>query len=188
MKDLRDLIDIVRESRNYTNAVFPLPDVDSCIDYALTEAGEHIKALRAAYINEAIVSATDYLDAVLRERRNGDKRNTDRKHTPRSEWGQCGYMIASAIIQEALPALDDGDWMPFCDKATVYSVIRQGCDIREDVSDAYTPSIDMLDSWQWYAGKMGWNPADLLRETCVTFELKHMGQVFTAQGEVVGGA
>ena len=39
MNDLQELIEIVRASRERTNGVFPLPDGDSCIDYAIKEAG-----------------------------------------------------------------------------------------------------------------------------------------------------
>ena len=94
MTTLADLVEIVRASRERTDSVFPLPDVGSCIDYAITEAGE-------------------YLDAILRDKRNGDKRNNSKDHDARKEWGQCGYMICSAIIQTNTDHLDRFDWEPY---------------------------------------------------------------------------
>ena len=181
MSNLQELVEIVRASRERTNGVFPLPDVDSCIDYAITEAGE-------------------YLDAVLRERRNGDKRNNDKQHNPRKEWGQCGYMIASAIIQ--VPNIDSYDNDDFevyelPQDVTSYMVIAFLCSVREGYSGRTTPELDALDFWHAFAVKCGWNPADLLSETCADFERKHLrapsvypvlsAEQAAAQGEVVGG-
>mgnify|MGYP000875163564 FL=1 len=181
MSNLKELIEIVRVSRCGTNGVFPLPDVDSCIDYAITEAGE-------------------YLDAVLRERRNGDKRNNDKQHNPRKEWGQCGYMIASAIIQVPnIDSYDNDDFEAYesPDNTTLYQVIAFLCNVRDDVTGRDTPELDALDFWHAFAVKCGWNPADLLNETCADFERKHLRAPFVypvlsaeqaaAQGEVVGG-
>lgn len=179
MSNLQELVEIVRASRHNTNGVFPLPDGDSCIDYAITEAGE-------------------YLDAVLRERRNGDKRNNDKQHNPRKELGQCGYMIASAIMQS--PEFDDydsGDWIPLerPELNSVYTLLILLCEIRE--ASTGRTEVDALDIWHAFSIHCGWNPADLLRETCADFERKHLRAQFlypvlsaeesAAQGEVVGG-
>ena len=181
MSIMKELVEIVRASRHNTNGVFPLPDSDSCIDYAITEAGE-------------------YLDAVLRERRNGDKRNNDKQHNPRKEWGQCGYMIASAIIQ--MPyidsyASDDFEAYESPHNVTLYQVIAFLCSVRDNDSGRGTPEIDALDIWHAFAVRCGWNPADLLSETCADFERKHLrapsvypvlsAEQAAAQGEVVGG-
>jgi hypothetical protein len=178
MSNLQELVEIVRASRERTNGVFPLPDVDSCIDYAITEAGE-------------------YLDAVLREQRNGDKRNNDKQHNPRKEWGQCGYMIASAIMQ--MPEFDDydsGDWIPLerPELNSVYTLLILLCEIKEVFTNR--AEVDALDIWHAFTVQCGWNPADLLTETCADFERKHLRAPFVypvlsaeqaaAQGEVVG--
>ena len=180
MSNLQELIEIVSASRYGTNGVFPLPDSDSCIDYAITEAGE-------------------YLDAVLRERRNGDKRNNDKQHNPRKEWGQCGYMIASAIIQvPKIKSYDNDDFETYESPhdITLYRVIAYLCDVQDDATDMDTPELDALDFWHAFTVKCGWNPADLLTETCADFERKHLRAPFVypvlsaeqaaAQGEVVG--
>jgi len=153
MTDLRDLVDIVRISRNYTAGAFPLPDVGSCIDYAITEAAEH-------------------LDAVLREKRNGDKRNTDRKHTPRSEWGQAAYMVCSALIQLPLEALR----FSYACEESVYDFIMWLCLTR---TGDETSLPDALQVYVNLCSYEGWDAADLLRETCAAFELKHTGRAFT---------
>ena len=156
---LDTLVDIVRQSRERTAGVFPLPDVDSCIDYAITEAGE-------------------YLDAVLREQRDTDKRNRDKDHDARKEWAQCGYMICSAIIQVPTDHLDALDWEPYiaAEQGNVYVVISRLCDIRTGLAwmNHENPHVDVLDDWQAFAVKCGWNPAELLRETCAAFEAKHL--------------
>ena len=159
MTTLADLVEIVRASRERTDSVFPLPDVGSCIDYAITEAGE-------------------YLDAILRDKRNGDKRNNDKEHDARKEWGQCGYMICSAIIQTNTDHLDRFDWEPYitAPEGNVYVVIAGLCDIRTGIAsvNSENPHVDALDQWNAFTELCGWNPADLLRETCAAFERKHL--------------
>ena len=181
MSNLKELIEIVRVSRCGTKGVFPLPDSDSCIDYAITEAGE-------------------YLDAVLRERRNGDKRNSDKQHNPRKEWGQCGYMIASAIIQND----DASHWDADCwvvehkpDFVGFYDVMLALCGARMLGDNSGIDELEALDSWHAFTVKCGWNPAEMLTETCADFERKHLrapspysvlsAEQAAAQGEVVGG-
>lgn len=170
--NLAELIEIVLKSRRKTAGVFPLPDVDSCIDYAITEAGE-------------------YLDALLRERRRRDLRNNEKDHDARREWGQCGYMICSAFIQLPPMALEgswtydctvylaagdgltltgtlEGSWTPDC---TVYSVLTWLC-LYQDAEDD-TALLDALQAWVNLCDREGWDAADLLRETCAAFEAKH---------------
>jgi len=200
MSNLKELIEIVRVSRCGTKGVFPLPDGNGCIDYAITEGGETVKAFRDMCIDAALFNATEYLDAVLRQNRSGDKRNNDRNHTPRKEWGQCGYMIASAIIQVPnIDSYDNDDFEAYesPDNTTLYQVIAFLCNVRDDVTGRDTPELDALDFWHAFAVKCGWNPADLLSETCADFERKHLRAPFVypvlsaeqaaAQGEVVGG-
>ena len=157
---LYDLVEIVRQSRERTNDVFPLPDVDSCIDYAITEAGE-------------------FLDAVLREKRDTDKRNRDKDHDARKELSQCGYMICSAIIQIDGVQYDRKTF----DHENVYdlfyflSMYRLGglwfpdYDPTNEYAATY---ILALNAYCRVCESNGWNPADLLRETCAAFEAKHL--------------
>jgi hypothetical protein len=156
--NLAELIEIVLKSRRKTAGVFPLPDVDSCIDYAITEAGE-------------------YLDALLRERRRRDLRNNEKDHDARREWGQCGYMIASAIIQHDDAKRWDADcWIAEREPAFVgfYDVMLALCGARMLGDNSGIDELEALDYWHAFAVRCGWNPADLLSETCADFERKHL--------------
>lgn len=153
--NLKLLVDEVQESRARMAGVFPLPVASDCIDYAITEAAE-------------------YLDALLRERRAGDKRNNDKAHDARKELGQCGYMICSAVMQTDTSRLDEIDWetQPFA-FVSIYDVLETLCDVQSPPSDYL--EIDALDIWHAFAEHCGWNPAELIRETCADFERKHLG-------------
>lgn len=152
--DLSNLASIVKESRNLTALVFPLPDVAGCVDYAITEAGET-------------------LDAILREKRTGDKRNNVKDGDERREWGQCGYMIASAMIQ-----------IPNCPMetaiagGTVYTVLQDLCSYRQ------LPGADWLTyalaDWAFACNANAWDSAELMAETCTAFERKHLPELFLA--------
>ncbi len=149
MSNLQELVEIVRESRERTNSVFPLPDVDSCIDYAITEAGE-------------------YLDAILREKRNNDKRNRAKAHDARKELGQAAYMVCSAFIQmpdEAIQLSYEGD-------ESIYDMLMWLCLYRTALDETALP--DALQVYINLCMAEGYNPADLLRETCAAFEHKHL--------------
>ena len=152
--NLHGLVSIVQESRDLTALVFPLPDVAGCVDYAITEAGET-------------------LDAILREKRTGDKRNHDKDSDERREWGQCGYMIASAMIQ-----------IPNCPMETpnaggsVYTVLQDLCSYRQ------LPGADWLTyalaDWAFACNANGWDVVGLMAETCTAFERKHLPELFLA--------
>lgn len=86
-----ELVHLVEMSRAITRDVFPLPNFEDCIDYAICESAE-------------------YLDARLRIRRTEDKRNHRRTADPRAEWGQCGYMIASALMQCEYAPVESFGW------------------------------------------------------------------------------
>ena len=149
-------VEIVRDSRQRTAGVFPLPDVAACVDYAITEAAETI-------------------DARLRAQRAGDKRNNGKELDERREWGQAGYMIASAIIQIDTSHLDRYDWNCYVNAldGSVYSVIRALCSIQDGTAITENPHVDAMDEWCAYAERNGWQPAELLLETCAAFEAKH---------------
>jgi len=153
--NISDYVDIVRESRQKIAGVFPLPDVSACIDYAITEAAEAI-------------------DARLRAQRNGDKRNNGKQLDERAEWGQCGYMIASAIIQIDTSHVYMHTCFD-CADGNIYAVIRSLCTAQDKrfVIDT-VQHIDAMDKWQAYAQRKGWDAAELLRETCAAFEAKHL--------------
>ena len=154
--DLSQLVSIVRESRNTTAMVFPLPDVDGCVDYAITEAGET-------------------LDAILRDKRTGDKRNNVKDSDVRREWGQCGYMIASAMIQ-----IEDCPMMAYAasDHVTLYFVLSDLCSYR---IDGYTNMLaDALGNWLAVCEDNDWYATELMAETCNAFERKHLPELFEA--------
>lgn len=151
--NLGHLVHIVKESRDLTAMVFPLPDVAGCVDYAITEAGE-------------------YLDAIKREERTGDKRNNDKAHDKRHEWGQCGYMIASAVMQ--ISDFPMKGWLG--EKISVYSVMGYLCSYR--TSPALYWLTSALCDWATVCETNGWKPADLLADTCTAFEQKHLPELF----------
>lgn len=168
------LIETARKSRQRTAAYLPLPDADACIDYAITESGEYLKALTQAYIDEAIISATEYLDAYLRAHRKGDKRRQDKDHSMVKEWGQCGYMLASAAIQMDLPTAPTNYKLLNSDNGVdVYDCMLSMCSFRKfGWMDA---SIDALDLWACFAMQtLHVDPVALMAETCQYFEDKFM--------------
>lgn len=152
--NLHGLVSIVQESRDLTALAFPLPDVAGCVDYAITEAGET-------------------LDAILSEKRRGDKRNHDKDRNIRKEWGQCGYMIASAMIQ-----------IPECPMETpnaggsVYTVLVALCSYRMSPSGAVEWLTDALCDWASICDDNDWSAAELIAETCTAFERKHLPELF----------
>ena len=148
MSDLRRLVEIVRESRRRTSDVFPLPDIEGCIDYAITEAAEH-------------------LDAILRDNRLGDKRNRDKAHDARREWGQCGYMILSALIQMPPEAMN----ISYTGDESVYDMLLWLC--LYQTADDETALPDALQVYVNLCNATGWDDLALMRETCAAFERKH---------------
>ncbi len=157
--DLSNLASIVKESRNLTALVFPLPDVAGCVDYAITEAGE-------------------YLDAVLRAKRTGDKRNHDKDSDERREWGQCGYMIASAMMQIDGCPMETA--IPPDDSGSVYSVLVSLCGYQRRIT--YDPDwlVEGLQDWTVVCSTNSWTAAELMAETCTAFERKHLPELFEA--------
>ena len=156
MMDLSNLVSIVRESRSTTAMVFPLPDVAGCIDYAITEAGET-------------------LDAMLREKRIGDKRNNVKESDVRREWGQCGYMIASAMFQ-----IDGCSMITPNVGGTVYTVLVALCSYRMSPFGTIEWLTDALGDWKSICDDNGWTAAELMAETCTAFERKHLPELFLA--------
>jgi len=147
MMNLTELVGIVAGSRARTNLVFPLPDVPGCVDYAICEAAE-------------------CLDAILRQRRNGDKRNNVKDHDARREWGQCGYMICSGLMQT------DYDLQGYAsDGGTIYDVLHW---LAQEAVEMDGSLIDAMINWVIVCQFEDWNPAQLLRDTCADFERKHV--------------
>jgi hypothetical protein len=148
--NIAELVGIVAGSRARTNLAFPLPDVSGCVDYAICEAAEAI-------------------DARLRQKRNGDKRNNERQVNERIEWGQCGYMIASGLMQtdyELQGYVSDG--------GTVYDVLHW---LAQEAVEADSSLVDAMIDWVIVCQFEEWEPAQLLRDTCAEFERKHIGEV-----------
>jgi hypothetical protein len=154
--DLSNLVSIVRESRSTTAMVFPLPDVAGCVDYAITEAGET-------------------LDAILREKRTGDKRNNVKDSDERKEWGQCGYMIASAMMQ-----IPDCEMESDCDASDIYSAFQLLCAFQRWPSKIAWHLADALKIWSTFCILNIGIPAELMAETCNAFERKHLPELFEA--------
>lgn len=148
MTNLKDLVDIVRQSRERTADVFPLPIIDDCIDFAITEAAE-------------------YIDAKKRENPIY-KRNNSKEHSPRKELGQCGYMVASALMQ-----MDKSMSMQtYYEEGSVHEAIYWLCLYRMEFDGGCV--VDALGNYVLVCESNGWEPAELLRETCTAFETKHL--------------
>ncbi len=146
----------VEQSRSKTNATFPLPDVRGCLRYAFTEVGE-----------------TE--DAFLRMERATDKRNNVKGGTiedARREWGQVGFMLASAAIQ-----MGDISGNYSFDSFVPSIYITSG--IIGNMLQAHINVVDVvlaLKSWVDFCDKQGWEPKGLIDETCKAFEDKHIPQ------------
>ncbi len=147
---LAGFVGIVAGSRARTAGVFPLPDAPGCVDYAICEAAET-------------------LDAILRERRAGDKRNNVKEHDARREWGQCGYMICSGLMQTDYPLTD---YRMAGIEGTIYDVLQA---LAIEAMSADTSLVDALAEWHGYCQWQEWDADALLRETCAEFERKHLG-------------
>lgn len=73
------LLSRVRAHRQSVAHAFAWPSAAQCAAYALSELGE-------------------YTDALLRQQRPRDNRAASRERDAMVEWGQCGYMLASALL------------------------------------------------------------------------------------------
>ena len=144
---LADLVEIVRASRERTDSVFPLPTIEDCIDFAITEAAE-------------------YIDALKREN-DTYKRNNDKAHNKRNELGQAAYMVCSAFIQMPPAAIQ----FSYAGEESIYDMIMWLCLVRTNDEDSLP---DALQVYVNLCMAEGYNPADLLRETCAAFERKHL--------------
>jgi hypothetical protein len=110
--------------------VFPLPDAPGCVDYAIYEAAET-------------------LDAILRDKRTGDKRNNDKQPNARREWGQCGYMIASGIMQTDYELFGIG--FP---NGTLYDVLHY---LTQEALDMDGSLVEAFQEWAAYCDYEGWD-------------------------------
>jgi hypothetical protein len=146
--DVTELVEMVRQSRERTAGVLPLPDVPGCVDYAITEAGET-------------------LDAKLRMERTGDKRNHAKDADMRKEWGQTGYMIASAMIQ-----VDGCPMEANVYGGTIHTVLWALAMSR--ITEDFGYLVDALTYWVGVCSVNHWSAAELLTETCAAFERKHL--------------
>lgn len=157
----------VRLSRERTAGTFPFPALRPCIDYAICEFGG------------------EYRDALLRDERSDDKRNTDRRHDARAELGDSFYMLLSACIQ----ADHEPEFKPVvtmtrrrrCNEIVRYLThadddaerIENGQEterawdvMRMNFDYAYSNMVAIAASYGW--------PVDaLIDDTCNAFERKH---------------
>jgi len=152
----------VHESRRRTDGTFPLPSVVDCIRFAITEAGET-------------------LDAQIRSESNTYIRNNGRNHDPRMEWGQCGYMIVSALRSDTTDGLQ-GHSQPQTKTQAYCETVRSLCVALEYESEglhheALLNLTCAVFAWVEFCIAMGWEPDALIDETCAAFEAKHAVKV-----------
>jgi NTP pyrophosphatase (non-canonical NTP hydrolase) len=165
--------DRVKLSRERTSATFPFPALRPSLDYTICEfAGE----LR---------------DAVLRDERCGDVRNTDRAHSQRAELGDAFYMLLSACIQadhEPILRMVEASMVEAMPPRRCCNLIVRLLTQAADAADMlaqFGPSeceLDalhrMLDSAYTHmvalcVGWYDWPVADVVDEACAKFERKH---------------
>ena len=156
---LAELVEIVRQSRERTEGVFPLPPTWDSVDYAITEIGETI-------------------DAQLRIKRNGDKRNHDKEATPeheRMELGQAGYMMCSALMQESCGEWGCGrDFIGRTNRPYGLRLVLKELSLAGHWHEIYGVGDALLQWCMTIEKNYGYDPAELLRETCAAFEAKHL--------------
>ena len=169
----------VQLSRQRTAGVFPLPSVLDCIRYAITELAE-------------------YDDALLRDERSGDVRNSDKAHSQRAELGDAFYMLMSACIKaEHKPKLHNAEALPPRQQCNaIVRLLTHAADAADDIEqfgpaeDTLEILHDALDGAYTYmvalcVGWYDWRPADVVEEACQKFERKHASGRYNP--EVHGG-
>ncbi len=159
-------------SRERTAAAFPFPELRPCIDYTICEfAGE----LR---------------DAMLRDERGGDVRNSDRAHSQRTELADAFYMLLSACIRadhapQLVPIVGLFTFRRECNEIT--RLLTHAADYAEQLEQdgsnesariALVHTLDAAYSYMvhlvqvWY----GWSVDSIASEACAKFERKHAAQ------------
>ena len=159
---LAELADVVRKSREKTNPYYPMPNVEKSFRFAFTECGE-------------------FEDALLREDQTF-ARNNNRDRDARAEYGQVGYMIATAVFQ----LVDD----PSCSYDGMNYTYRMGKTVTRDESDMYDVAKylvsairrhqfahETLTLWARSCYNYGYDPMELLKETCAAVEAKRIPNV-----------
>ena len=114
--------------------------------------------------------AGEYLDAVLRDKRNGDKRNQDKDHDARKNCSVRLYDFA-AIIQVPTDHLDATDWRSYVPIAsmTLYRLMRTLTKSGTEQTNDGTRTSMLFDEWHAWLGCA----ATILPtccETCAAFE------------------
>ena len=156
-------------SRERTAAAFPFPELRPSLDYCICEfAGE----LR---------------DAVLRDERTGDRRNTDRAHSQRTELADALFMLLSACIRaghapQLVPVVGVLSFRRECNEITRYlthaadyaeQLEQDGSNeharyaLRHDLDAAYSYMVHLCTCGY------GWDVDGVVEDACAKFERKH---------------
>lgn len=160
--------DRTKLSRERTSATFPFPALRPSLDYTICEFGGELR------------------DAMLRDERGGDVRNTDRAHSQRAELGDAFYMLLSACIKaDHRPRLGKVEALPPRQQCNaIVRLLTHAADAADDI-EQFGPAEDTLEVLHdaldgaytrmvalcvgWY----DWRPADVVEEACQKFERKH---------------
>jgi hypothetical protein len=158
----------VQLSRQRTNDTFPFPELRPNLDYTICEFGG------------------EYRDALLRDERNDDKRNTMRGHDARAEMGDSFYMLLSACIR--------ADHAPECHPVPDWNRRRRCNEILRSLTraadeaarlDGETTSMDYAyegvcrhmdeaySNMVILATSQGWPVDALVEDACAKFERKY---------------
>ncbi len=154
-----NIISRTRYSRNCTNDTFPLPSVADCLWYAITEAGEVV-------------------DAILRAKQPEHLRNNVRNVDPRSESGQALYMLCSAWIQLRREDMFTESYIHPINNFEVLFIdaVHEILLALESAIKGDTNGLELcsaIESWCYLCAAAGWDPDQLIDETCQDFERKH---------------
>jgi NTP pyrophosphatase (non-canonical NTP hydrolase) len=160
----------VKLSRERTAGSFPFPALRPSLDYAICEfAGE----LR---------------DAVLRDERGGDVRNTDKAHSQRAELGDAFYMLLSACIQAnhepvLHPTIATYSFPRHCNEIVrhLLNAADQAGYLEDDrirtsyAQEVLCRNLDHAYSYMYAlcAHGYGWPVIDVVDDACQKFERRH---------------
>lgn len=160
---LAELADVARKSREKTNPYYPMPNVEKSFRFAFTECGE-------------------FEDALLREDPTF-ARNNNRDRDARIEFGQVGYMIATAVLQLADDPARSYDDMNYASRIHA-TVKKDNCYDMYSVAEQVIGAIrrrgfshETLYVWGCSCYNYGYDPMELLKETCAAVEAKRIPNV-----------
>ncbi|MFN8469589.1 MAG: hypothetical protein U0X20_28805 [Caldilineaceae bacterium] len=133
----------------------------------------------------ALMEGAETDDANMRQERATDARNNDRNMDPRAEWGQAGFMLLTSILQvraasggqvvaDNYPAFKQAPaWLYGAFMGCLANYVQEHAANHPFAKSGQSLAFAWL-YWRQYAEAREWHAADLIEETCRTFEAKHV--------------